>query len=158
MSTDPEHRPPHAVDITMDDVWAVLDFLTPRLESQERAHGSGTDEHRAASALDEAVCMFALIIEAEIRGPLTGRVRNPSGRPPAPAPTPTESERIAKEGLRLTRIKEYWNQLCAVVEMWRESDGYDLARPEEHHGQPLRPCRRTGPQLITDATATTWPS
>jgi hypothetical protein len=128
MSTGPEHKPPHAVDVTMDDARAVLAFLTPRLESQERAHASGTDEHRAASALSEAVCVFALIIEAEIRDPLAGRVRAPSGRPPAPAPTPTESERIAKERLRLTRIKEYWNHLCAVVEMWRESDGYDLAR------------------------------
>ncbi|MDV9172264.1 hypothetical protein R6V09_19395 [Streptomyces sp. W16] len=128
MSTGPEHKPLHAVDVTMDDVWAVVDFLTPRLESLERAHDGGADEHRAASALAEAVCMFALTIDAEIRGPLTGRVHNPSGRPPAPAPTPTESERIAEERQRLTRIKEYWNQLCAVVEVWRESDGYDLAR------------------------------
>ena len=41
---------------------------------------------------------------------------------------PNESERIAKEERRPTRIKGYWIQLCAVVEVWRESDGYDLVR------------------------------
>ncbi|MGX9886005.1 hypothetical protein [Streptomyces sp. NPDC002276] len=128
MSTDPERKALLATDVTINDVWAIYDFLVPRLESLERTHGADTDEHRTASALNEAVAIFALAIEAEIRGPLTGRARNPSGKPPAPAPVPTESERITEEKQRLTRIKEYWNQLCAVVEVWRESDGYDLAR------------------------------
>ncbi|MEV0477465.1 hypothetical protein [Streptomyces prunicolor] len=53
---------------------------------------------------------------------------DPSARPPAPAPAPTESERIAKEKRRLGMIREYWNQLCGIVHVRRENDGYDIAR------------------------------
>lgn len=67
-------------------------------------------------------------IESEIRGPKIVRLADPSARPLAPAPAPTESERIAKEKRRLGMIREYWNQLCGIVDIWRGSDGYDLAR------------------------------
>lgn len=128
MSTDPEHKPLLATGITVDDAWAVYDFLVPRLESVQRAHGDGTEEHRTAAALAEAVSALVLEIEREIRGPMRPRLATSSARPPAPAPAPTESERIAGEKQRLTMIREYWNQLYGIVQIWRESDGYDRAR------------------------------
>jgi hypothetical protein len=128
MSTDPEHKPLHAVDITMDDAWAIHDFLVPRLDSLQRAHGDGTEEHRTAAALAEAVSVLVLEIEQGIRGPKRPRIAKSSARPPAPVPAPTESERIAKEKQRLGTIREYWNQLCGIVHIWHESDGYDRAR------------------------------
>ncbi|MFE2418008.1 hypothetical protein [Streptomyces hokutonensis] len=128
MSTDPEHKPLRATDITMDDAWAIHDFLVPRLESLQRAHGDATEEHRTAAALAEAVSALILLIEREIRGPMRPRLAQSSARPPAHAPAPTESERIAKEKQRLTMTREYWNQLHGIVQIWRESDGYDQAR------------------------------
>ncbi|MGW1091090.1 hypothetical protein ACWD4L_33570 [Streptomyces sp. NPDC002596] len=128
MSTDPERTLHHAVDITADDAWAIIDFLTPRLESLERVHDDGTEEHRTAAALAEAVSALVLAIESEIRGPRRGRLRNRPAPPPAPSPSPTEDERIAEKKRRLTVIAEYWNQLCGIVRPWRESEGYDRAR------------------------------
>jgi len=128
MTTDPEHKPLRATDITMDDAWAVYDFLVPRLESLQRAHGDGTEEHRTAAALGEAVSALILLIEREIRGPMRPRPAKSSARPPAPVPAPTESERIAEEKQRLSMTREYWNQLHGIVQIWRESDGYDRAR------------------------------
>ncbi|MFG2371437.1 hypothetical protein ACGFY9_08165 [Streptomyces sp. NPDC048504] len=128
MSTDPEHKPLHAVDITLDDAWAIYDFLVPRLESLQRSHGDGTEEHRTAAALAEAVSALVLEIEREIRGPVRPRLATSSARPPAPVPAPTESERIAKEKQRLGTIRECWNQLCGIVHIWHDSDGYDRAR------------------------------
>ncbi|MFD7409920.1 hypothetical protein ACFV7R_46815 [Streptomyces sp. NPDC059866] len=128
MTTDPEPTLHHAVDVTVEDAWAILEFLAPRLESLERAHDGDTEEHRTAAALAEAMSALVLALESEIRGPNRGRLRNRSAPPPTPVPSPTEDERIAKKKRRLTMIAEYWNQLCGIVHPWRESDGYDRAR------------------------------
>ncbi|MBK3566854.1 hypothetical protein [Streptomyces sp. MBT62] len=128
MSTDPGREPLFAADIKMDDAWAIYDFLVPRLESLQRAHGDGTEERRTAEALAEAISVLVLEIEREIRGPMRPRLAKSSARPPAPAPAPTESERIAREKQRLTMIREYWNQLHAIVQVWRDSEGYDRVR------------------------------
>ncbi|MFE3269919.1 hypothetical protein [Streptomyces sp. NPDC059215] len=125
MTTDPELTLHHAVDVTVEDAWAILEFLAPRLESLERAHDGDTEEHRTAAALAEAMSALVLALESEICGPNRGRLRNRSAPPPA---SPTEDERIAREKRRLTVIAEYWNQLCGIVYAWRESDGYDRAR------------------------------
>ncbi|MFI5681737.1 hypothetical protein [Streptomyces cellulosae] len=128
MTTDPEPTLHHAVDVTMEDAWAILDFLAPRLESLERAHDGDTEEHRAAAALAEAMSTLVLALESEIRGSNGGRPSNRSATPPTPVASPTEDERIAKNKRRLTMIAAYWNQLCGIVHPWRESGGYDRAR------------------------------
>jgi hypothetical protein len=128
MTNDPQQTLHHAVDVTVDDAWAILEFLAPRLESLEHAHDGDTEEHRAAAALSEAVSALVLALESAIRGPNRGRLRRRATPPPAPSPPPTEDERIAREMRRLTMIAEHWNQLCGIVCAWRESDGYDRAR------------------------------
>lgn len=129
MTTDREPTLHYAVDVTVDDAWAILEFLAPRLDLLERAHEGDTEEHRAAAALAEAVSALVLALESAIRSPNRVRLRNRStSPPPAPGPLPTEDERIAKEKRRLAMIAEYWNQLCGIVYVWRESDGYDRAR------------------------------
>ncbi|MGW4198439.1 hypothetical protein [Streptomyces sp. NPDC005004] len=128
MSTDPERTLHHALDVTADDAWAIMDFLMPRLKSLERLHEGDTEEHRTAAALAEAVAVLVLALVSEILGPPRGRCRDRSAPALAPSPPPTEDERLAKEKRRLTMIAEYWNQLCGIVRPWRESDGYDRAR------------------------------
>ncbi|MFF3987959.1 hypothetical protein ACFY0B_25615 [Streptomyces sp. NPDC001797] len=128
MSSDPERTLHYAVDVTVDDAWAIIDFLTPRLESLERTYDGGTEEHRTAAALGEAMSVLFLALELEIRGPGVRRHRHRSAAPPAIGPSPTEDERIVEKKRRLTRIAEYWNQLCGIVRPWSESKGYDRAR------------------------------
>jgi hypothetical protein len=106
VSTDPERTLHHAVDVTAEDAWAIMDFLTPRLESPERAHDGGTKEHRTGAALAEAVSTLVLALESEIRGRRRGRYRQRTALPPAPSPSLTEGERIAEKKRLLTVIAE----------------------------------------------------
>lgn len=128
MSTDPERTLHHAVDVTADDVWAIADFLTPRLEALERTHHDDTEEHRTAAALAEAVSALVMALDAQILGPPRGRIRNRPAAPPAASTTLTTDEWLAAEKQRLTVITECWNQLCGILHPWRECDGYDRAR------------------------------
>ncbi|MGW2618462.1 hypothetical protein [Streptomyces sp. NPDC001500] len=89
MTTDPQQTLHHAVDVTVDvtvdDAWAILEFLVPRLESLEHAHDGDTEEHRAAVALAEAVCALVWALESAIRGPRRGVPANARHRRRLPA-------------------------------------------------------------------------
>lgn len=69
MTTDPQQAPHHAVDVTVDDAWAIVGFPVPRLESLAHAHDGDTEEHRAAAALTEAVSALVPALESGGRVP-----------------------------------------------------------------------------------------
>ncbi|MDT0319291.1 hypothetical protein [Streptomyces millisiae] len=118
----------HASDVTVDDVWAIADFLLPRLDSLQRIHDAATEEHRIAVGLAEVTSVLTLALESEILGAARVLGRGRSASLPGPCPSPAEDERHSQRKLRLTRIQGYWNQLCGIVHPWCESEGYDHAR------------------------------
>ncbi|WP_405435066.1 hypothetical protein OG373_41000 [Streptomyces avidinii] len=125
----PERTLHHASDITEDDAWAIFEFLMPRLEAQEAAHGAETEEHRTAGALAQVMSGLVLQLEWDIRAPFWKPYRNRSG------PTtvlvwapPPEAELRAQDEQRLDRIRDTWNTLCEALRSWHDSEGYDVAR------------------------------
>ncbi|MFD7628929.1 hypothetical protein ACFV7Q_23330 [Streptomyces sp. NPDC059851] len=111
--------PRYATDITADDAWAICDFVMPRMEALERLHCSGSEEHRTAGALAEAVSGLVLRLEAEI---------SRSGRRPSVAPGWTPERVRTEEQRRLGRVQEYWNDVCALVRIWQGAEGHDEVR------------------------------
>ncbi|MEU3516251.1 hypothetical protein ABZ770_13340 [Streptomyces sp. NPDC006654] len=106
MSTDPQQTLHHAVDVTVNDAWAVIDFLVPRLEALERDHAGGTEEHRTATALSEAVSVLVMLLESEIRGRADRREEAAAHQdrgvlePALRHPSPLYHHRVAEAGLR----------------------------------------------------------
>ncbi|MFJ4320677.1 hypothetical protein ACIP46_36155 [Streptomyces lavendulae] len=125
-SSTPERTLRHTVDVTADDAWAVMEFLMPRLEALERAHGGGTEEYRTAGALAQIMSGLVLKLDAEILGPSRAPYRGRSAPPSAPALTEDEARAEAKR--RLNQIRESWNDLCEIVRPWRETKDYAQAR------------------------------
>ncbi|MFF4448736.1 hypothetical protein [Streptomyces sp. NPDC001502] len=125
----PERMLHHASDITEDDAWAIFEFLMPRLEAQEAAHGAEAEEHRTAGALARVMSRLVLQLEWDIRAPFRKPYRSRSGPMEVLvwAP-PSEAELCTQDEQRLDRIRDTWNTLCEALRSWHDSDGYDVAR------------------------------
>ncbi|MEU1482742.1 hypothetical protein [Streptomyces sp. NPDC005752] len=116
----------YADELTADVVWEVGDFLVPRLERAARAHPSDSEEGITAAALAEAVATLVLTLEAAVTGRTPGRGRVREGTP-SPRP-PSEEERRVRAEVRLDRLREDWNRLCALAGHWRSAPGYQESR------------------------------
>lgn len=120
------------MDVTSDDVWSVMDFPMPRLEALAGAHHVDIEEHRAASALIEAMAFLALTIDGQILRPAK-RPRLLLAGHAAASRSPADRGGTARLGRSSgsPRSRGDWNQLCAIVGPWSESDGYDRSRWHE---------------------------
>ncbi|MBT2478126.1 hypothetical protein [Streptomyces sp. ISL-94] len=121
-----ESAPRYATDITADDAWAVYEFVMPRLDALLSTHDAGSEQHRIAEALAEALATLVLRLDTEILRP----TRKPHPIRPATLSPPvwTEEQLRAAEERRRDVIHQSWDDLCALVRPWQGSEGYDEVR------------------------------